>query len=630
MAETTDDTGAAPAPIAAVAGAPPPPAVPPNLYDPERNRQCGVTTLEDVWAEFSGNQDALAARVRQDKTGQHEKTWANVVERASDGVRMKALKETLKGTKRSTETMIHMTGCSSPTSQTSISLGEYFPWAAPRLRIMAAQSQIEAEPGTGVAPFVMPSHGLIIQMGKEQAKMAGAWGALQTLLINPARATVDVVDLPKNVGWKNGRDTPYPWWKDAGPLDPPWHELHLYTEVLEPDPHREPQPAWTLDLHVRDGVPVMMHGRAFVVRSKQNILASAANALGQFTPHVTFIAAPKVADVTGKQHATFDEIADALIMAPGALAERLRAEGYLNLCGEPTPAALDAGITTIVDGGTQFCFDAIKSLVGRAKGGGSEADEAAETADAARADEMPGEPDEPKADPDQADELVEVATTGEARRWDTPKVEVDQADEIIGITAVSEAEEPEDETDAVPTTVWRGGGMRRVTARPKEGSDADDERDRPGAEPVRDETSSGPVDDSALARQVTEQLEEAMAALLPVQAMCRRTEEGEFVPHPGDNKTLRSRIKMGAEAGARVHAILTNAMPVYRTLLHRSSTLAMKAQRLETENAELKRRLHDGRVKIVDLENGSAEYAEVIALPDAPGTGDHPAVAASH
>src|SRR5664279_2669416 len=63
-------------------------------------------------------------------------------------------------------------------------------------------------------------------------------------------------------------------------------------------------------------------------------------------------------------------------------------------------------------------------------------------------------------------------------------------------------------------------------------------------------------------------VERASEALLTAQeAMCRRTEEGEFVPHPGDNETLRSRIKMGAEAVARVHAILTNSMPVYRTLL---------------------------------------------------------------
>jgi hypothetical protein len=617
MAETTDATGAAPAPIAAVAGAPPPPAAPPNLYDPGRNRQYGVTTLEDVWAEFSGNQDALAARVRQDKVRRHQKTWDDAVERASDGVRMKALKETLKGTKRSTETMIHMTGCSAPTSQMSISMGENFPWAAPRLRIMAAQSQIETESGTGVAPFVMPSDRVIIQMGKEEAKKAGAWGVLQTLLINAARATVDVVDLPKNVGWKNGRGAPYPWWKDEGPLAPPWHEFHLYTEVLDPDQHLDPQPAWTLDLYVRDGVPVMMRGRAFVVRSKNNILASAADALDQFMPHVTFIAAHKVGDATGKQHATFDEIAGALIMAPGALVERLRGEGFLNLRGEATPAALDAGITTIADGGSQFCLDAIKNLVGTPTAGGSERREADETADAAPTDEVAGEPDAPKADTDQAEELAEVATTGESGSWDTPTVEVDQAEEL------------EDATDAVAqVTVWRGGGMRQVTAQPKDRSDTDDEMDELGPEPLRDSRS---VDDIALARRATEQLEGAMEALLSAQnEMCRSTEDGVLVPHPGANETLRSRIKVGAEAVARVHAVLSNAIPLYRTLLERDSSLAMKAQRLETENAELKRSVLDGLAKIAELEGGLAGYAEVIPLPASSNIGDHSAAAASH
>ena len=146
MAETNDATGATPAPIAAAAGAPPPPAAPPNFYDPERNRQCGVTTLEEVRAEFSGNQDALAARIRQDKKRRHQKTWDDAIERASEGVRLKVLKETLKGTKRSTETMIHMTGCSAPTSQMSIAMGENFPWAAPRLRILATQSRPKQNP----------------------------------------------------------------------------------------------------------------------------------------------------------------------------------------------------------------------------------------------------------------------------------------------------------------------------------------------------------------------------------------------------------------------------------------------------------------------------------------------------
>jgi hypothetical protein len=606
MAETTDATGTTLASIPVVAGAPPPPPAPPNFYDPERNRQCGVTTLEDVRAEFLGNQDALAARIQQDNVRRHQKTWDDAVERASDGVRMKALKETLRGTKRSTETMIHMTGCSAPTSQMSISIGEHFPWAAPRLRILAAQSRIEAESGTGVAPFVMPSDRVIVQMGKEEAKKAGAWGMLQTLLINPARATVDVVDLPKNVGWKNGRGAPYPWWKDEGSLAPPWHEFHLYTEVLEPDQQSDPQPAWTLDL---DGVPVMMHGRAFVVRSKNNILGSAANALSQFTPYVKFVAEQKVGDATGKQHATFDEIADALIMAPSALAERLRGEGYLNLRGEATPAALDAGITTIVDGGTQFCFDAIKSLVGTTKAGVTEADEADETVDATPTDEVPVEPDAPKADIDQVEELVEVATTGEVPvEPDAPKADIDQVEELVEVATTGDS----GKRDAPKVKVYLADETVDTT---------------PTIEPVRDETSSESVDVTACARRAAEQLEGAMEALLTAQeAMCRRTEEGELVPHPGDNETLRNRIKMGAEAMARVHAILTSSVPVYQTLLKSIHTLAMQSQRSEAEKAEL----DDGLAKIAALEDGSAGYAEVIPLPASSDVGDRPAAAASH
>jgi hypothetical protein len=53
---------------------------------------------------------------------------------------MKALKETLKGTKRSTEVMIRMTGYSAPTSQTHIQLGEFGPWALPELQLMSQRS----------------------------------------------------------------------------------------------------------------------------------------------------------------------------------------------------------------------------------------------------------------------------------------------------------------------------------------------------------------------------------------------------------------------------------------------------------------------------------------------------------
>jgi hypothetical protein len=618
MAETADPTGAAPAPIAAIAGAPPPPAVVPNLYDPNRNRACGVVTMEEVQAEFSGNQDALAARIRQDKGRRHQKTMDDAVERASDGVRMKALKDKLKGTKRSTEIMIHMTGWSTPTSQTSIAYGENFPWAAPRLRILAERSLIEAEPDTGVAPFVMPSDQLIIEIGQEEAKKAGAWGVPQVLLINPARAMVEVVDLPKNVGWKNGRAAPFPWWKDDGPLAPPWHDFHLYTEVPEPNHPPDLQPAWTLDLYIRDGAPVMMHARAFVVRCQNKILASAGNARDPFTPHVTFIAAQTAADATGKQHATLDEIAGALTMAPHALIERLRHEGYLNLRGEATPAALDAGITTIVDGGTQFCFDAIEGLIGATKAGGTEVDQGAETADATPT-ELPGEPDVPKAGIDQVEATVEVATTGESGRRDAdaPKVEVNQADETADGAAESETEESEEAANptkrAQRVSVWQGGGMRQVTAQQKDRSVADGEMDKPPIE-------SGSVDDAAFARQAAD------ALLTAQEAMCRRTEEGEFVPHSGDNQTLRNRIKTAALAMSAAGAALTSLAAAYKTLQKNSD---VSSQRLEAENMELKRRLQEMQARIAGLEPGSGAYAEVLSFVR-PDVDDDAATAASH
>ena len=469
----------------------------------------------------------------------------------------------------------------------------------------------------------MPSDRAIIEMGQAEAKRVGAWGTLQTLLINPARSTVSVEDLPKNVGWKNGRRTPYPWWKDAGPLDPPWDGFHLHTEVLELDQHCEPQTAWTLDLYVRDGVPVMMHGRAFVVRSNNNILAGAANALDQFTPHVTFIAAHKVGDATGKQHATFDEIADALIMTPSALAECLRGKGYLNLRGEPTPAALDVGITTIVDGGTQFCFDAIKSLVGAPKAGASEADEAAETADAVPADVVPGAPDAPKADTDPAEGAADIAAPDEPGEGETPTLQIDPTDEPVDVAtpdepaqpadvpAEPESEAPEEAVNATGrVTVWRGGGMQQVTAQPKhQRTTGADKVNQPATGPAPD-TLSDVADMEAGGRQAVVKLESAMAALLAAEkTMGRRTADGEFVPHAGDNQVLQDRIKTAAEAMAKTYALLKNL-----------GTLTMKVQQLEAENAALKRR----------IQGPSAEHAQIVPFRGAPSTEDGSATATAH
>ena len=152
----------------------------------------------------------------------------------------------------------------------------------------------------------------------------------------------------------------------------------------------------------------------------------------------------------------------------------------------------------------------------------------------------------------------------------------------------------------------------------------------PNIEPVRDETSSGSVDVTASARRATEQLEGAMEALLTAQeAICRRTEEGELVPHPGDNETLR-RIKMGAEAVARIHAILTSSVPVYQMLLKSVDTLTVQARRLEVENAQLKRRVEEQQATIDGLERGSAKFAEVFEFKASPNAEDGTATAVSH
>ena len=630
------------------ADAPLPPAAP-KLYDPTRNKKWGVATIEETQTEFDGNQEALAARIRDDKDRRHKKTWEDAVERASEGVRMKVFKASLTGTGRATELMVHKTGYKAPTTQQRIHLGEYFPWAAPELQIWMERSRVEREPGEGVDDFDMPSDRIIIEMGKEAAKKAGCWGVPQIIMVTSNG--VEAADLPRNIGWKEGRKSPYPWWEDKGALTHPWQDSHLVMERLEPSQQKDPQPEWSCDLFVRNGEPVVLRGRGFVARSDGRALLGSADALNQFQPHVSF-ATQKTKDLTvpgdrtGRRHLILDEIAIKLGITPSALVEHLRNRGYLNLQGEVTPAALDAGITTIVDGGTQFCFDAIKKIVDEPKAeqiaadnpGGqdlpTEVDATEETTDIVVTDQ-PGEQDAPTAETDQADETLDVGATDKPGERDAPKVKTAQADGTTDLAAVSETEEAEEATGATDraqrVTVWQGGGMRRVTAQQKDRSFADGEMDKPRTEPVRDETSSGSVDDTALARRATEQLEGAMEALLTAQeAMCRRTEEGEFVPHPGDNETLRSRIKMGAEALARVHAILTNSMPVYRTLLKSVDTLTMQAQRSEAETAELKRRVHDGLAKIADLENGSAGYAEVIPLPASPDIGDHPAAAASH
>ena len=607
-----------------VDGMAPPLAQPPapRLYDAERNKQWGITTIEEIHAKYQGNQEALAARIRQDKTQRQAKTWDNTAERASDGVRMGVLQKSLKGTKRSTELMVSFTGYTTPTTQTRIQLGDFFVWAAPDLKIMMERSQVEPEPGKGVRDFEMPSDRIIIEMGKAAAKKAGCWGAPQVLLVTAAQERMETVDLPRSIDWDEKRKRPYPYWEDKGRLSSPWDDFHLYIEIREPGPGQDPQPAWQLDPFAPDGQPLALHERGFVALRNGNAFAHAGDALDQLRAHVSFIvtqkaedAATKAAeppggpsaakDATGKRHSTLDEIAAKRGMTSGALAEHLRNGGYLNLQGEATPAALDAGVTTIVNGGSQFCFEGINRLLDEPKAGATDFDEV-------------DEPDLWTVDGEPVDE------TGDVSEPPQPKA-------------------PQEETNAKQSdpsprvTVWRADtGMSVAVAR----------KDQPtveggevNIEPMPDAVLSGPLDMTALGRQAVEQLEGEMKALLTVEeAMCRRTEEGELVPHSGDHQTLQSRIKMGAEVVARTRAMLTNMVTVHRTLQTSADALSSQVrqlkienERLATENFELRRRLQEHLAKEPeDLDRGSDVYADVITLKVSPEVEDGSAIAASH
>jgi hypothetical protein len=161
MSEPVDANNGNPSPMAATeASAPPPaPTAPPKLYDQERNRRYGVTTLAEIQGEYGGNQDALAARIRQDRTRRHKKTWEDVVERASEGVRMRVLETSLTGTGRATELMIKQTGYQAPTTQLRIQLGEFFPWAAPRLQRDMERALVEVKQAPGSLITRCPASG---------------------------------------------------------------------------------------------------------------------------------------------------------------------------------------------------------------------------------------------------------------------------------------------------------------------------------------------------------------------------------------------------------------------------------------------------------------------------------------
>ena len=102
--------------------------------------------------------------------------------------------------------------------------------------------------------------------------------------------------------------------------------------------------------------------------------------------------------------------------------------------------------------------------------------------------------------------------------------------------------------------------------------------------------------------------------------MGRRTADGEFVPHAGDNQVLQDRLKTAAEAMAKTYAKLTSSVAVCQTLLKNLGTLTMQVQQLEAEIAALKRRIQEP----------SAEHAQIVPFRGAPSTEDGSASATAH
>ena len=173
--------------------------------------------------------------------------------------------------------------------------------------------------------------------------------------------------------------------------------------------------------------------------------------------------------------------------------------------------------------------------------------------------------------------------------------------------------------------------MQQVTAQPKHQRTTDaDEVDQSTTESAP-EIVPDVADAEAGSRQTVAKLESAMAALRAAEkAMGRRTADGEFVPHAGDNQVLRERIKMAAQETAKACAMLTNSVSAHKALQERVDILTKKDQRLEAENTELKRRVQEQQATIVALEQASAEHAQVVPFRAAPRTEDGSVTAASH
>jgi hypothetical protein len=164
--------------------------------------------------------------------------------------------------------------------------------------------------------------------------------------------------------------------------------------------------------------------------------------------------------------------------------------------------------------------------------------------------------------------------------------------------------------------------MRRIIAQPKDRSVAAAEGNETSCrEPEQGETLSGPVDAAALGKQTVEQLDGGIKALLDAETVIgRRTDEGEYVPHSADNRTLLDRITVIAQATAKARALLA-------TLLTSIDTLIVNNQQLEAEAIELKSQIQEQQELIERLEGGSVQ---VFAFRPPPETEDGSATAASH
>ena len=199
--------------------------------------------------------------------------------------------------------------------------------------------------------------------------------------------------------------------------------------------------------------------------------------------------------------------------------------------------------------GTQFCFDAIKELL-------------------------------EKPDIDQ----VPTATPGEPAQ---PTRRMDPIDE----PRVTAAKDDSNTLDQPMTTADPPGAPGDVATESE------------GPEEAHNATNNAP----GFGVQIIERLQSGIEALRAAETAMGRRTEGKFVPHAGDNQTLRNWITAAVNSTAKAYAVLTNSVSAYKALQERVNTLIKENQRLETENTELKCRAQDDRTKIVALESELAK-----------------------